>query len=479
VCTQRFPHRSCQRVGVEVAVRAGYWDGNDGGVAISISWPDPSDDFDLYVLSAAGAPLASSTQRDTTTESVFIRHPIGRLDVRVAATSVTDSAYTGSVALLQPDPVPPQIGGDPKSLYFAYGTDRSAWFWSIQVEQQITDSNGQLQTLKLPDLEGPSALPVAMVGASATKASALFFNLASRGVVTGSTVSRFVLTLSESGRTTSATGVAMQACRITSAWVSGRAQTWSAVPPYDPAACVSGVPATSGGSRVRRFDLTTDAQAWATAPSSNNGVLFVGSGGSSSRDAAPSWEVDLQIPRGDDPATSANEYARSQDRLTADLAFTAPPTPTPSPTPSPTPTPTPSPSPTPTATSTPSPLPGQLSGDTLTGQRPPAEGNSTFPPLFGSSGSTPPPPTDPGPGQSPNSSGGRAVPLLHRIPLPLTPWYIWLLLPVGLIAVMGAGPLVLTPVRARRPNGASVTASVSPARSDSASRPEAEDGTSG
>lgn len=93
----------CDRFELTVDVDEAHWDGHDGGVEIAIAWSDPSDDFDLHVFDEDGNHVGSSIGDNPATgeamERVFVDSASGVYDVLVNPFSVTDSDYTGHVAL--------------------------------------------------------------------------------------------------------------------------------------------------------------------------------------------------------------------------------------------------------------------------------------------------------------------------------------------------------------------------------------------
>ena len=93
----------CDRFDLTVAVDPSHWDDNTGGAEIVIAWEDPSDDFDLHVYDGDGNHVGSSIGDNPSTgvamENVFVDEASGPYDVLVNPFSVTDSDYTGHVAL--------------------------------------------------------------------------------------------------------------------------------------------------------------------------------------------------------------------------------------------------------------------------------------------------------------------------------------------------------------------------------------------
>lgn len=95
----------CDRFALTVDVPAGYWQGNpDGGVPVSISWPDPAMEFDLYVYDSAGRKVAENQSGAVPTTAV-IPEASGTYQVLVVPYSVTNSSYTATALLPQPTTV--------------------------------------------------------------------------------------------------------------------------------------------------------------------------------------------------------------------------------------------------------------------------------------------------------------------------------------------------------------------------------------
>jgi photosystem II stability/assembly factor-like uncharacterized protein len=88
-------------------VPASYWTGKKGGLTVSITWPDASNDFDLYAYNANGDLVASSAS-SAPKETLTIDKAVGAYEIRVAPFLVVDSGYTGTGTFASA----PQ-GGDP------------------------------------------------------------------------------------------------------------------------------------------------------------------------------------------------------------------------------------------------------------------------------------------------------------------------------------------------------------------------------
>lgn len=80
------------------------WEANRGGIEVGISWDNPEDDFDLFVLDKDGNQVASAANGDTTSERVFIGEASsdqGPYEVRVQAFSVNEGAsYDGGALVI-------------------------------------------------------------------------------------------------------------------------------------------------------------------------------------------------------------------------------------------------------------------------------------------------------------------------------------------------------------------------------------------
>lgn len=77
--------------------------GTLASVGVSISWPDASDDFDLYVYKN-GQQVASSANGGTKSESASILNATGTYEVRVTPYAVTNSGYDGTAVVTAVDP---------------------------------------------------------------------------------------------------------------------------------------------------------------------------------------------------------------------------------------------------------------------------------------------------------------------------------------------------------------------------------------
>ena len=102
---------ACDVFTLTVAVPAGHWDANNGGVRITIRWGSVDNDFDMYVYEAnpdgsAGNVVGSSAQGSTTSESVLLIEPAGTYLVRVNPWLVVADQYTGTAEFIALDDAP-------------------------------------------------------------------------------------------------------------------------------------------------------------------------------------------------------------------------------------------------------------------------------------------------------------------------------------------------------------------------------------
>ncbi|WP_441247752.1 TIM-barrel domain-containing protein [Kitasatospora sp. McL0602] len=90
---------TCDHFDLTVDVPADYWQDNpDGGVPVSINWPDPSNDFDLYIYDSTGHEVAESAG-STDPEATVIPNASGTYHVLVVPYAVTNSGYTATAQI--------------------------------------------------------------------------------------------------------------------------------------------------------------------------------------------------------------------------------------------------------------------------------------------------------------------------------------------------------------------------------------------
>ncbi|HEX9695168.1 MAG TPA: lysyl oxidase family protein [Actinomycetota bacterium] len=103
------------RFDLTIDLPAGYWDTHDGGVEVAIRWFSEYNVFDLYVLNASGATVASATGFPTSAEALIMREPAnGLYHVVVIPTAVAiDSNYDGIAQVeldtTRTDPLKPDL----------------------------------------------------------------------------------------------------------------------------------------------------------------------------------------------------------------------------------------------------------------------------------------------------------------------------------------------------------------------------------
>jgi hypothetical protein len=323
------------------------------------------------------------------------------------------------------------------SSSFIYGPDSANWYWMDQIEQLVSvPQAGVAQYVRLPNPQAADTMPVAAQNGQPNKISALQFDLSHRGVALGSTLSKFVMTIAENDDlaagfedteqpdlqpTFNQEGKLIQACPITGIWSSGEgAELWERAPSYEETQCVQGKPVESGDAVKWTFDLTTLAQDWATDLASNRGVMLVPVIPEGGATTDSTWQINLKLPQRDDASTSGtDEYEQTKDRVGVDMAFT--------------------------------PSSGDTGDDNFTG------GGSNFVPSTGPGQVN----TDFPFGSGPVTSGGsstpgnqeRAVSSRPSPTVPQLPWYVWVLIPVGLVAISTVRAVVLEPLATGKPGG--------------------------
>ena len=334
-------------------------------------------------------------------------------------------ALTAALAVVLPGT--PAAAATERILY-KDGTDRISWYWNKQIDEEV--GGGPIsQRVRVRSPQNPDTLPVAVEGGKPERISALLFDLSSRGVTPGSTISKAVLTIAEvtdpnEQPAYNTQGKAIQACRIEDYWPAGEAEKWETAPQYDDASCAKGKrkAATQKDPPTWTFTITALARPWGEDPfGSNNGVMLLAV---IPKNAGPteSWQINLKVPSRDRVGTPQNESKVTRDRAFLSLAFT----------------------------------PGKQPGLAAPPPPPPAPP----PPDFG--GSTAVPSSDlggqpggetPAPQPTPTTGQGIQAQPVAQVQ-PRAPWYAWMLIPIGLLAWAAVRPLVLEPARGLRPGGA-------------------------
>src|SRR5439155_5817624 len=88
----------CDHFYLTVDVPPSYWDANNGGAQIQITWADPNDDFDLYVYDNGGNLVGQSASGGTTSEQFLLQNANSTqspYEVRVVPFAVVAATYSG------------------------------------------------------------------------------------------------------------------------------------------------------------------------------------------------------------------------------------------------------------------------------------------------------------------------------------------------------------------------------------------------
>jgi hypothetical protein len=317
---------------------------------------------------------------------------------------------------------------------FQYASDATNWYWHDQIEEDIA-VGPVAQPVTLGNPQAPQTLPVAAQLGEPNKISAVLFDLVSRGIEPGASISSFIFTVAEGGVDLSdpsqpdiqppfnTQGKVIQACPITGVWAGGEgAELWERSPAYDEASCVAGQREVQDGTGRWSFDLSAVAADWGEDPLANNGIMLVPvTEGNPVLDGT--WQINLQIPQRDDSETAGvDEYAQTKDRVSLQIAFT------------------------PASPAEPT-DPADFTGDPgfgSVGSGSPGGFGGSF--GTGSNGITP----------SGGSQPGGQSPVAVREPtssVPQLPWYVWVLIPVGLLLMSTVRAVVLEPLASARPGG--------------------------
>ena len=340
---------------------------------------------------------------------------------------------------------PPAHAAESETVLFAYGTDRRSWWWEKQQDEEVTvpvppgSPIEPSQRVRLPSPHRNDTLPVGVIQGDHERMSAVFIDLVSRGVTEGSTINAFAMTIEESQDKNEHPPVDpgkadIQACRIDEFWAdSDGNEEWETVPKFSEQDCVQGKRDTKGNVPEWSFNLKPIADTWGQDPNENQGVILLGN--LKNANDQTTWQVNLKIPSRDNANTPGDEYKQTQKRLIVDLKF----------------------------------VPGELPGLTGEGFDSGSTGFSSSGSSFGSStsfgssgtggfgtsGTSPVISTDTGDTSDATEEAPGATPVAAARPSsgPKLPPYVWLLLPVGLLALAAVRSVVLEPVGGVRPDG--------------------------
>jgi hypothetical protein len=340
---------------------------------------------------------------------------------------------------------PPAHAAESETVLFAYGTDRRSWWWEKQQDEEVTvpvppgSPIEPSQRVRLPSPQRADTLPVGVIQGDHERMSAVFLDLASRGVTEGSTITALAMTIEESQDKNEHPSVdpgkaTIQACRIDEFWPdSDGNEEWDTVPKFSEQDCVQGKRDTKGNVPEWSFNLKPIAAKWGQDPNENQGVILLAN--LKNANDQTTWQVNLKIPSRDNANTPGDEYKQTQKRLIVDLKF----------------------------------VPGELPGLTGEGFDSGSTGFSSSGSSFGSStsfgssgtggfgtsGTSPVISTDTGDTSDATEEAPGATPVATTRPSsgPKLPPYVWALLPVGLLALAAVRSVVLEPVGGVRPDG--------------------------
>jgi hypothetical protein len=116
---------TCDDYLLTINISQGYRDAHpDDIITIKTQWPDPANDFDLYLFNGGGTRISAAATSD---DPEIIQVPIGALPdgvytVRMVAFDVTNETYTGRITLDPPPPPVPPAAGTQAGIYVP-GTD--------------------------------------------------------------------------------------------------------------------------------------------------------------------------------------------------------------------------------------------------------------------------------------------------------------------------------------------------------------------
>ena len=332
---------------------------------------------------------------------------------------------------------PASAAGGPQP--FRYALDVSSWYWERQIDEEVTPPvplpppiPPVSQRARLPSPQRPDTLPVGVFEGVHERMAAIKFDLVERGVTPGSTIEDLVLGIEESADKNEQPSVnvgaaKIHACVILDVLSGGENERFADRPAYSESDCVEGARETPPAPAAPRwtFDLTTLSTPWAEDPFSNNGVMLLGilQGGGPSE----TWQVNLKIPARDDDGTEVDEYEETKGRATLTLDFV------------------PGEEPALPESLDPGGSGGVSGGSGSLGG---SFGGAPATDLTGAGG----PPVAPAPlaAPTPDATPVAAV----GPPEPRLPSSVWLLIPLGVLALSAVRSVVLEPAGGPRPGGA-------------------------
>jgi hypothetical protein len=352
----------------------------------------------------------------------------------------TFAVLTAAVSAVVSAVAAPAVAAEKGQHPFRYGTDVSSWYWERQLDEEVTPpvtlpppAPPVSQRARLPSPQRPDTLPVGVFEAAHERMAAIKFDLSERGVTPGSTIKELVLRIEESTdkneQPSVNVGVAkIQACVILDVLSGGENERFADRPQYSESDCVEGARETppAPAAPLWTFDLKTLAGPWGEDPFANNGIMLLGilQGGGPTE----TWQVNLKIPARDDDGTEVNEYEQTQGRTTLTLDFVPGEDPT-----------------VPVGGSLDEGATGDISGGS--GSIGGTFGGTPSTDLSGAGG----PPVTPAAPDAPVAATPVAA---VAPPEPRMPAFVWLLIPLGLMALSAVRSVVLEPAGGPRPGGA-------------------------
>jgi hypothetical protein len=331
-----------------------------------------------------------------------------------------------------------------KKVNFVPGTDISSWYWERQMDEEVTTPitlpppvPPASQRVRLPNPQRPDTLPVALNNGASERMAAIRFDLTAedRGVVDGSKIKKALLFIEESQDRNEQPQVSpeaakIQACRILDFLPQGEEERYKDAPKIDDKDCAEGTrEVSSGAPTVWTFDLSKLAEVWGKRSYDNNGVMLV-----PVLEPGKTWQVNLKVPRKENPAEEGDQYELTKGRAVLHIDFIP---------------------------GEPLEIPEVPAPEEPT--TPPASsgGTSTIPSSGTTSGTSPviSPSTDltgtgevagTEPAPAPTEQAGFAVPQEQG---PRMPAYVWLAIPLGLLALSAVRSVILEPVGGPRPDG--------------------------
>lgn len=338
-------------------------------------------------------------------------------------------------------------GAKQQKITFEPGTDISSWYWSRQVDEEVTTPVDlpppippASQRVRLPNPQRPDTIAVALNQGEPEKVSAVKFELLERGVTDGSKINKLLLFIEESVDRNEQPSIQpetakIQACQILDFLPQGENEQLEDAPEFSDADCAEGTrDAVAGATPVWTFDLTKIAQVWGKRSFDNNGVMLA-----PVVEAGRTWQVNLKVPRKENPAEEGDQYELTKNRAFITIDYV------------------PGEAPeieeieVPEDTTTVPSAGGSVGASTI----PTSTGISSGSPLISPStdltgGSSGIPGAAIAPVPAPTEQAGFGIPQEQG---PRMPAYVWLAIPLGLLALSAVRSVILEPVGGPRPDG--------------------------